>query len=111
MSRPTDEELAAIVAARWPNLEQSEAQIVAGDLGEPMATSGFRDLAATDCVLIRAQVDDGDTDRIGDVLMEALLAHPDVVDPAVSGSLRDGTLSIEWTVVPLPVDGPLVEGE
>jgi len=105
MSRPTDEELAAIVAARWPSLER-QAQIVAGDLGEPMATSGFRDLAATDCVLIRAQVDDGDTDRIGDVLMEALLAHPDVADPAVSGSLRDGTLSIEWTVVPRPVDGP-----
>lgn len=45
MSRPTDEELVAIVAARWPSLERSEAQIAAGDLGKPMATSGFRDLA------------------------------------------------------------------
>jgi len=75
------------------------------------AAKARQGLPAADCVLIRAQVDDGDTDRIGDVLMEALLAHPDVADPAVSGSLRDGTLSIEWTVVPLPVDGPTAEGE
>ena len=43
----------------------------------------------------------GFVDDVGDVFMEALLGHPRVVDPIISGSLASGKLSVQFELLPL----------